>query len=158
MELAEPTDWYIINYNKFIITNLRSVLYTIQQVLFQVFSILFLWSQLDFLHSMLFQTSTVLKPWTSHFILPTRERWPCTITQKKNRKKPLNYGNSTLTCPHAIYKLPGYLHPSFPPILQFQKAFLLPKVDHSTYKQDPCPFHLLRNLIMTGFFLSLQSS
>lgn len=98
--------------------------------------------------SILFQTlSTTLKPWISHFILLTLNRWPCTIIHRENRKKPLKYANSTLISLPCIYKLPYYhLHLSSPPFFQFQKAFLLPKADHSNHKQDTCPFYLLRHL------------
>lgn len=68
-----------------------------------------------------------------------------------------------LTSPYHMYKstyLPfTYTYPLLSSyILHFQKAFLLPKANHSTYRQDPCPFHLLRNLSHKHLYVLKVSS
>lgn len=66
---------------------------------------------------------------------------------------PFNPGNSTnFSLPYLQISL--YLYLSSPPISQFKKVFLLPKANHSTYIQDPLPFHLVGNLIHDCSFLS----
>lgn len=103
---------------------------------------------------MVFQTfSTILKPLISYFIFSSLNRWSCIVIQRENGKMPFNPGNSTnFSLPYLQISL--YLYLSSPPISQFKKVFLLPKANHSTYIQDPLPFHLVGNLIHDCSFLS----
>lgn len=103
---------------------------------------------------MVFQTfSTILKPPISYFIFSSLNRWSCIVIQRENGKMPFNPGNSTnFSLPYLQISL--YLYLSSPPISQFKKVFLLPKANHSTYIQDPLPFHLVGNLIHDCSFLS----